>query len=387
VTGANFGFVPLYDITAAVNLDITGDCAPDMVVTINGSLIVADGNGSYILENQLPAAEYVVVVSASYDDVVVDETQTIASLSSDTTLSFSLVFDCPVVNVDCNECVDGELVANGSFEDGFNGWDNNFGHSSAGYPIDRGTFWSTDGSYGIDLIGTGPSAPGFVQQTLCTEVGKEYVLTFDAEIVGSLGALVVTVDGNSQSFSTGSHELTFTATSTSTTVRFEANAYSNYLYNNVLLDNVSIACGDGGPTDPPTGDGCETAFAFGDMTLIEVGVTNSRWGWQITAGYGFGIQPIYAGAGQNDINKGTYVGNLIYNYDGNTLNVTFEMLPGFSMDETHLYVGNSMTDVVAPGQYGNQHDLNAAANDSYSISIADDGDGIIYIVAHAVVCG
>ncbi|MFC2135267.1 hypothetical protein ACFLR4_00180 [Bacteroidota bacterium] len=92
--GVNFGFVPLYDITVDLNLTVTGDCVPGVVVTINGDEIIP-ASGNYVLENQLPADEYVVVVTATSGDEVVSETQTISSLNADTTLTFNMSFTCP----------------------------------------------------------------------------------------------------------------------------------------------------------------------------------------------------------------------------------------------------------------------------------------------------
>lgn len=243
-TDGDFGFVPLYDLSVTLLIDGDESCFYSSAITINGIEVSA-------LEDQLPGFVYDIVARAyDMDGNVLASESVNGSLNEDTALTLTLGgWTCPAPPVEnCNDCTDGELIVNGSFENEFDGWDNNFGHSSSGYPIDRGTFFATDGSFGIDLIGTGPSAPGFVAQTLCTDPGESYVLTFDTEIVGSSAKLVVTVDGNSQSFSTGSHSITFTATSTSTTVHFEANSYYNYLYNNVLLDNVSVACGGGGDT-------------------------------------------------------------------------------------------------------------------------------------------
>ncbi len=155
----------------------------------------------------------------------------------------------------------------------------------------------------------------------------------------------------------------------------------------------TIQCED--PTPPPTG-GCETAFAFGnsDATCF-IGspwITTGRWGWTNgelgTGNYSFDI---YAGAGQCDTDKGTLVGTLTVNYDGSTAVVTYTMDSPYTMDETHLYVGNEPLprDVngnytVAPGQYPYQHDLTDATTDTYTITGLS---GDIYVVAHAVVCG
>jgi len=238
----DFGFGPLFDLdaSAALAADADGSCLGSIELTIDGALVSS-------LEKVVPGT-YVVVAIAYDADGGVLATETVSvDLVEDTSVSLELGgWTCPVAPpVDCNECVDGELVANGSFEGSLDSWTNNYGHSTAGYPIDHGTFWSTDGAWTVDLIGTGPSAPGFVEQTLCTEVGEDYTLTFDVNLTGS-GSLVVTIDGISQTVtSTGSKSILFNATSTSATIRFEASAYLNYLSNNVLLDNVSVACGDG----------------------------------------------------------------------------------------------------------------------------------------------
>lgn len=144
---------------------------------------------------------------------------------------------------------------------------------------------------------------------------------------------------------------------------------------------------------PPPEKNCETAFSFGDKKLWDILDVNgdpitNRWGWQVTVYPNETlVKPIYAGAGQNDITKGTYVGDLHISYDGSTLLVDFIMLNGssYTMDETHLYAGVVETDTAAPGQFGHLNEnLGDATSDSYSISISGSP---IYVVAHAVVCG
>jgi hypothetical protein len=143
----------------------------------------------------------------------------------------------------------------------------------------------------------------------------------------------------------------------------------------------------------------ETAFAWGGaLAACFIGsdlVESNRWGWTngplAVGNYQFDI---YAGAGQCDLTKGTRVGTLSVSYNGSTATVSYAMFSGFSLSETHLYVGSdplaSTIDrktgakeyTVAPGQYGNIHDLNAAASDVFQISGLS---GPIYVVAHAVV--
>ena len=54
------------------------------------------------------------------------------------------------------------------------------------------------------------------------------------------------------------------------------------------------------------------------------------------------------------------------------------------MSETHLYASTSYPTTTAPGQYGNQNNLNAATGDSYTIQLS--GGTPVYLIAHAVVC-
>jgi hypothetical protein len=130
---------------------------------------------------------------------------------------------------------------------------------------------------------------------------------------------------------------------------------------------------------------CETAFGFGNTTFIQAGLTNSRWGWIITLdNEGSFSTPIYAGAGQNNISNAAHVGTLNVDYYGGLLNVNYNMFPGYTMSETHLYASATYPSTIAPGQYGNQNTLNNAVSDSYSLQIS--GGLPFYIIAHAVVC-
>lgn len=145
--------------------------------------------------------------------------------------------------------------------------------------------------------------------------------------------------------------------------------------------------------DPPdTSDhlySCETAFGFGSETFIDLGLTTSRWGWQVTVPIPSTnmMVPLYAGAGQNDTTKGAHVGNLIINYDGTTLNVTYSMFSGVVLNETHLYAGFDDVSTTSPGQYGNIHEeLDHATADSYSLTLPAGDATELKIVAHAVAC-
>ena len=171
--------------------------------------------------------------------------------------------------------------------------------------------------------------------------------------------------------------------------------------------DFTLTCRCDDPSEDPT-TSCETAFAYrgndatawSDATCFldidedgdSIGDFN-RWGWSNgPLGAGSYELDIYAGAGQCDTSKGTKVGTLFVNYDGSSAEITYIMEEGFTMEETHLYVGNEILPrnvlgefTVAPGQYPNIRDgLSQISSDTYRV---DGLSGEIFVVAHAVVCG
>lgn len=156
-------------------------------------------------------------------------------------------------------------------------------------------------------------------------------------------------------------------------------------------------CCDNGEPDPPF---CQTAFAKGDWVwttmkranpegLGSLKLTKARWGWAIElTEIGETTYDIWAGAGLNDTDKGTLVGTLTVNWDGTDVVVTYDMEDGYYLEEVHLYAGATSPTTIAPGQYGNleEFDPNVASHE-FDVPLADsDGDGSVWLVAHAVVC-
>lgn len=133
---------------------------------------------------------------------------------------------------------------------------------------------------------------------------------------------------------------------------------------------------------------CETAYAYGGsiatcfLNLSPINANN--WGWTnlITPGY-TGSWPMYAGAGQCDITKGTLVGTLHVSYVGGTLTIDYDLNSGFVLDETHVWVGNTPLPVkkgkyqTGPGQF------NYNGEDPVIITGLT---GNKYIAAHSGVC-
>ena len=149
---------------------------------------------------------------------------------------------------------------------------------------------------------------------------------------------------------------------------------------------------------PPAEVTCsnETAFALGEMTFVkdsdaltvmEKNNPTSRWGWQVTVPPGDGTleKDIYAGAGQNDISKGTLVGTLTITRAGDDVTVAYNMFDNATMSATHLYVGTDYVPTTAPGQYGNLHELTDASDDEFTVTVSGAADQPLYVVAHAAV--
>ena len=98
-----------------------------------------------------------------------------------------------------------------------------------------------------------------------------------------------------------------------------------------------------------------------------------------------GQQTLSAGADQCDISKGILVGNLNVVYSGGTVTITYQLNPGYNLDETHVWIGTNGNKlpwkngkwVTAPGQF-NYNGINPVVKSGLS--------GNIWIAAHAGVC-
>ncbi|WP_370476084.1 T9SS type A sorting domain-containing protein, partial [Tamlana flava] len=154
-----------------------------------------------------------------------------------------------------------------------------------------------------------------------------------------------------------------------------------------------------------------------------------RWGWTNTiTEYGTYTYAVYRGAGRCDISKGTYVGDLIVDYqyddianDGSgVVHFSYDLLtydddgvpatpevPAYLISEVHLFVGcdpypfkgNAPDDIydatdevkgeyytVAPGQY--PYNANIPSGDYYPgwEATKTGVSGQFYFIAHAVIC-
>jgi hypothetical protein len=154
------------------------------------------------------------------------------------------------------------------------------------------------------------------------------------------------------------------------------------------------------PPPPVVLTGCETAFAKGTHVFVtdakanpeplpSLNLTRNRWGWAIhVTGTGTFTYDIYAGAGLNKVSDGKRVGTLTVVYNGSTASVTYAMAAGAAISEAHLYAGDAAPTTIAPGQYGNTASFTTpATSHTFNVAVSDrNGDGKIWLVAHAVVC-
>lgn len=170
-----------------------------------------------------------------------------------------------------------------------------------------------------------------------------------------------------------------------------------------MYNLIYITCGT--TTNPQNTAATETAFAFdGDPSgcfsnYSQFLANPNRWGWTngpVTTGtYSF---PIYAGAGQCDTTKGTFVGFLNVNYSGSTATATYSISGtdpstsvAYSLREVHLYIGsdtfpknNQNEYTIAPGQY--PHTASGLTGQTHTFTV-NNLSGAVYIIAHAVVYG
>ena len=105
-------------------------------------------------------------------------------------------------------------------------------------------------------------------------------------------------------------------------------------------------------------DNCET-----NQGISPDNVSDSRWGWQDGALYtdgglnfdGIYVNPIYAGAGQSDITKGTHVGDVVIDVSSGMVVVQIYLFPDYEgndyvIEDTHVYVGS---EPVCSANFGN----------------------------------
>lgn len=124
--------------------------------------------------------------------------------------------------------------------------------------------------------------------------------------------------------------------------------------------------------------------------ITDINLVANNWGWTngpLSAGTY--TANLYVGAAQSDITNRKLAGTVTFEYEGNKVTVTYSMYPGYYLNKTQLYVGTDKLPKTNKGQYtsssgqlGNQHPLNYATSDSYTLYGFSE---YIYFAAHAEV--
>lgn len=140
---------------------------------------------------------------------------------------------------------------------------------------------------------------------------------------------------------------------------------------------------------PPPQVNCGTAYAYGGGSIATCFLNISprsanNWGWTnlISPGY-TGQWPLYAGAGQCDISKGTLVGHVDVSYVAGTITIDYDLDTGFTLDEKHVWIGNTKLPKKngifqnAPGKF-NYNNLDPV--------VLSGQTGNKYVAVHAGVC-
>ncbi|MEM2143951.1 MAG: hypothetical protein QW279_01200 [Candidatus Jordarchaeaceae archaeon] len=126
----------------------------------------------------------------------------------------------------------------------------------------------------------------------------------------------------------------------------------------------------------------ETAYGkgTGDAAPTDFIPTFSNWGWtNRLPGYGDYTFDLWAGAGQCDTSKGTWVGTVTIHYTSAGLTWDTDLAPGVVLQEEHVYAGTTEFPLVKQGK----KTVPTVAPGKYTI--ASSLSGGIWVIYHAVV--
>lgn len=142
-------------------------------------------------------------------------------------------------------------------------------------------------------------------------------------------------------------------------------------------DGIPDGCDEGEP-----GEGCETAFMFGDIQFNQLDDAPGRWGWVADE---TGTYTIYAAAG-NNYKTDMPVGTATVSTVDDDIQVEITWAAGYEFTEVHIDVFTSEPtgdDVKAPGQYTYVYEEGDQLSGVYTL---DNPGEPFWIVVHAVSC-
>ncbi|MBC2840355.1 hypothetical protein [Robiginitalea sp. SC105] len=136
-------------------------------------------------------------------------------------------------------------------------------------------------------------------------------------------------------------------------------------------------------------NGCETAYGricdcaeFNSCFTDFGNFGSNNWGWSVRLPEpGSGPFNLFAGAGQCQMEKGTYVGyvNVTYHDDGSLTYGDVMLIDGYELEDFHFYSGDLPMPMKKNGTY-------SAAPGQYTNEGSTDGNPEVYVIVHASVC-
>jgi len=143
----------------------------------------------------------------------------------------------------------------------------------------------------------------------------------------------------------------------------------------------------------------DTVWAYGGSAAKANNTIAGKnaWGWtNYVSANGTYNWPLYAGAGQNDITKGSVVGTVTVVYNGTNVTVTYAINPalaasnGYKLTEAHLWIGKTPLPMVgkkpvasaSPGRFPYRPVISSdGLTATYSMAITKP----FWVAAHGVV--
>ncbi len=132
-----------------------------------------------------------------------------------------------------------------------------------------------------------------------------------------------------------------------------------------------------------------------DLQEKRNGANFNNWGWTNGPFFpGNYTLELYSGAADCDINKGTIIGNVTVEYDGDKVTIIYTIdvsgEPSSFMTSVHVYAGEDILPkhkgrfTTAPGRYPVGQILNNETTFTVVIDIVD-GEAI-FVIAHTIAC-
>lgn len=132
---------------------------------------------------------------------------------------------------------------------------------------------------------------------------------------------------------------------------------------------------------------CEQSYMLADLSFIEMGLTDTRWGWAQevqTQTMPIFSKPLYKRAVLNNLNQAEVVGSVSVNVVGNRVKIAYAARPGFSFSKTDVYLSDEPPTQFTPDTFPYRNRHNNITDFEYDLEYSGDGD--FWLIAHAQSC-